>query len=155
MITKDRGHKDLVNVLKHHPSDIDFAKIVSTVFKHIIELSEDDRLPDKLVESDITEGIYQVVKQSPDIDIETKLLFLQILKFIIKSTGVLYTISVDKGKEIMTLILESDRHSNLKLDQNTLELLEEISLHKNQVYPNDIKSVLKICRRNHENHGVI
>ena len=62
-IILNKGHVELAKVLKIHAKEPDFSRAISTITKAISVLSEDERLPDKLVECGYADSLKEASKQ--------------------------------------------------------------------------------------------
>jgi hypothetical protein len=80
---------------------------------------------------------------------------LQNLEFILGSTGVLNSIALDKGKSILSKMLQSDKESNPEVDKLLLDMVYSITSKNPKIKSKDILRVLQVCSRNQDSVSVL
>lgn len=90
------------------------------------------------------------MKAQPDMDNENKLYVLDILKFLLSSSGVLFNIAVDKGYDVLQECLAHNENGNPELDSKIIELMAFISKYRPEPSAEDIKKIIDMVKKDKE-----
>jgi hypothetical protein len=102
----------------------------------------------------LAESIKLATKSDHD-DQDTRLLMLQNLEFILGSTGVLNSIALDKGKSILSKMLQSNKKSNSEVDKLLLDMVYSVKSKNPKIKSKDVLRVLQVCSRNQDSVSVL
>lgn len=143
-----KGYKEVLRVLHTHPSDEPLVFEGSKILLTLTTYSEDEKFADKLAELNGSNYLLSCIETEPEKDNQTKMVILDILKFLLRSSGVLHKVVVGDGYKLLLNLLGTVKPSNHELDSKILEVMALISKDLDHPDKDDIKKVLEIVKRN-------